>query len=118
MEGIGINRSCACPDCFEGETCEVDGSYCSRLLDYCMNGGTFVDGYGCEDYCDCTGTFKGERCETVFCPDGWCYNGGYCSLRDNSAVCDCELEFLGDRCEFQYMIGKRNLYNILHMNNN
>ena len=96
VEGDGVLVSCICPDCFDGDFCENDLEYC--IDSYCKNGGTCVDGYGCDYSCNCTETYQGERCETAFCPDGWCFNEGVCSVIENEVSCECN-GCSGDRCE-------------------
>jgi hypothetical protein len=67
----------------------VNGGTCSNL-----GNGLFI--------CACPKGFAGFDCSIPFCTKDSCFNGGICSIQNNSAQCQCPCGFSGEKIELVF----------------
>ncbi|XP_053386538.1 low-density lipoprotein receptor-related protein 1-like isoform X2 [Mercenaria mercenaria] len=98
--------ACQCPLGYFGDRCENIAVNCTNVK--CLNGGKCVlanqignaGGQGAQVQCSCQARYTGSRCEMYLGCDGFCKNGGNCSVGENgSMMCTCPVYYVGTRCE-------------------
>ena len=96
-----------CDDSIGSISCECDsgwaGDYCMINLDYCTSNhcvhGTCVDNIEPGFTCMCEPMYTGENCNELMCPDGYCKNGGTCTVNTDTISCSCADGYSGNYCE-------------------
>ncbi|XP_070579567.1 polycystin family receptor for egg jelly-like isoform X2 [Ptychodera flava] len=99
-EAIDNTFYCHCPDCYTGETCEIEYNMC--IGDPCLNYGSCqTDVASCSYICYCEEFFFGDRCQYNETPclrrNGLspCMNDGTCYVTGTNVYTDYECQCTG-----------------------
>lgn len=88
---------CTCVNNFGGPTCEIEQPPTECTLN-CQNGGTCVPMPSTNGNCRCADGWGGTLCTDRTC-EGFCLNGGACSMASGNPTCACGDGFNGIQCE-------------------
>ncbi|XP_070538323.1 fibropellin-1-like [Ptychodera flava] len=95
-----FNYVCLCANGFTGSVCEEEEEsvdFCSQ--NPCQNGGRCNSVL---EVCYCPTGYIGAHCEENVhdaCTDYVCYNGGTCSIQNNTPYCICPDQYTGTYCK-------------------